>query len=358
MRAAVLRGVNESVQVEDGVTTRDPGPNEVRVRMAASGVCHSDLSAQNGTVPAMMPMVLGHEGAGVVTQVGENVTSLTEGDHVVIAVSAPCGACADCIGGSPALCTVLSMPAMMEPRFQLGEETLYGMVGLGTFCDEMVVPVHALIPIPKDVPLEVAALLGCGVLTGVGAAMNAARVEPGSTVVVFGCGGVGMSVIQGARICGASTIVAVDLSDEKLDLARRFGATHGVHPDEVGSVIADLTAGRGFDYGFEVVGRAEVMRAAFDATRRGGTTVVVGVGAMEDFLALSAMEIAFSEKNLRGSIMGSADVRRDVPRLIELWRAGRLDLEGLITHRIDLADVGAGLANMGRPDVVRSVVIH
>ena len=357
MRAAILRAVDETVTIVDGVHAADPGPGEVRVRLAASGVCHSDLSAQNGTVPAMMPMVLGHEGAGVVTDVGPGVTTVAEGDHVVIAVSAPCGSCADCIGGSPSLCTVLSLPAMLEPRFHLGEEPLFAMAGLGTFAEEMVVAAHSVIPIAKDVPLEIAALLGCGVLTGVGAAMNAARIEPGSTVIVFGCGGVGMSVIQGARICGASTIVAVDLNDEKLALARRFGATVGAHPDDVASAVAEYTGGRGFDYSFEVVGNASVMRAALDATRRGGTAVVVGVGRMDDMLSLSAMEIAFGEKTLRGSIMGSADVRRDVPRLIELWRTGRLDLEGLVTHRITLDEIDDGLQRLGSPDVVRSVVV-
>jgi S-(hydroxymethyl)glutathione dehydrogenase/alcohol dehydrogenase len=356
MRAAVLRAVgDEALDIVDDVEVVGPGPGEVRVRLAASGVCHSDLSGMNGTIPTAVPAVLGHEGAGEVLAVGDGVTSVRPGDHVILSWMPPCGSCTDCLGGQPQLC-MLGFTAGATPRFRSGEQFLHSFAGTGTFADETVVAAQAAIPIPADVPLDVASLVGCGVMTGVGAAINTAAVRPGSSTVVFGCGGVGISVIQGCRIAGASEIVAVDKVPGKLEMAKRFGATHGVAPEGVADVRSDLTGERGFDYAFEAIGASVTIRAAFDATRRGGTTVIVGVGRAEDLVQFSAIELFFNEKNLRGSLYGSADVRTDFARLLRLWRAGTLDLEGMISARTDLAGVNDAFGAMQRGEVVRTVI--
>jgi S-(hydroxymethyl)glutathione dehydrogenase/alcohol dehydrogenase len=244
-----------------------------------------------------------------------------------------------------------------DAHFQLdGITPVFGMAGAGTFAQELVLLEHGAIKIDPDIPYDVASLLGCGVMTGVGAAINAAKVEPGSSVIVFGCGGVGVSVIQGARIAGAATILAVDMVEAKLSWAKQFGATHAVTPDQLPAALAELTGGTGFDYGFEVVGRSQTIKAAYDATRRGGTTVVVGVGRAEDMVELSAFDLFYNEKNLRGTYYGSANVKRDFPRLLALWRSGQLDLEGMITRRLSLDDVNDAFAALSSGDVIRQVI--
>ncbi|MBA3302319.1 MAG: Zn-dependent alcohol dehydrogenase [Acidimicrobiia bacterium] len=356
MRAAVLRAVgDETLDLVDDVEVLGPGPGEVRVRIVASGVCHSDLSGMNGTIPTTTPAVLGHEGAGEVLAVGEGVSSVHVGDHAILSWMPPCGTCVDCIGGQPQLCT-LGLTSGATPRFRSGGEFLHSFAGTGTFAEETVVPAQAVIAIDKEVPFDVASLVGCGVMTGVGAAINTARVKPGSSTVVFGCGGVGISVIQGCRIGGAAEIVAVDRVPAKLEMAKRLGATHAVAPEDLAGVQSDLTGGRGFDYAFEAVGSSVTIRAAFDATRRGGTTVVVGVGRLDDFVQLSAFELFFNEKNLKGSLYGSADVRTDFARLLRLWRAGKLDLEGMISARTGLDGVNDAFGAMQRGEVIRTVI--
>jgi S-(hydroxymethyl)glutathione dehydrogenase/alcohol dehydrogenase len=246
--------------------------------------------------------------------------------------------------------------AFSDAHFQIGTTPVFGMAGAGTFAEELILLEQGAVKIDKDVPHDVASLLGCGVMTGVGAVINAAKVEPGSSVVVFGCGGVGISVIQGARIAGAATILAVDTVDRKLDWAKQFGATHAVKPEDLPAAQQELTAGAGFDYGFEVVGRSQTIKAAYDATRRGGTTVVVGVGRADDMLELSAFDLFYNEKNLRGTYYGSANIRRDFPRLVALWRAGQLDLEGMITSRLVLDDVNDAFAVMQSGEAIRQVI--
>ncbi|MBV9293914.1 MAG: Zn-dependent alcohol dehydrogenase [Frankiales bacterium] len=357
MKAAVLHNVgDERLEVRDDITTTPVGAGKVRIRIKATGVCHSDLSAMNGTIPVAVPAVLGHEGAGEVIEVGPGVTSLAEGDHVVVCWSPQCGACHDCVNGQPQLCMAYMINAFSDAHFQLGGNPMFGMAGAGTFAEELILLEQGAVRIDKDVPYDVASLLGCGVMTGVGAAINAARVEPGSSVVVFGCGGVGVSVIQGARIAGAATIVAVDMVDRKLEWAKQFGATHAVKPEDLAGVKQELTGGAGFDFGFEVVGRSETIKAAYDATRRGGTTVVVGVGRAEDMVSFSAFDLFYNEKNLRGTYYGSDNIRRDFPRLLDLWRGGRLDLEGMITRRLGLDDVNDAFASMAAGEVVRQVI--
>lgn len=356
MRGAVLRGLNEALEVRDDVELAGPGPGEVRVRIAASGVCHSDLSLQNGTLPHPFPVIPGHEGAGEVISVGDGVKALKEGDHVVMAFCPSCGACPACDRGQPNLCTVLMMQSLSMPRFTVEGVPFWGYAGNGSFAEEIVVDQRAAIPVPDDIPLDIASLLGCGVMTGAGAALNTAKVQPGSSVIVFGCGGVGLSTIQGARICGAAEIVAVDLLESKREIAKRFGATHAVAPEAVPAISQELTAGEGFDYGFEVVGLASTIRSAYDATRRGGTTVIVGAGKMDDITMFSAFELFYNEKKMIGSWYGSADVRRDFPLLLRLWRQGKLDLEGLISQRIDLSQINDAFEALRKGEVVRSVV--
>jgi S-(hydroxymethyl)glutathione dehydrogenase / alcohol dehydrogenase len=356
VQAAVLRQLgDEQLEVVDDVEPVGPGPGEVRIRIMATGVCHSDLSGMNGTIPTPVPAVLGHEGAGEVVALGEDVTTVAVGDHVIVSWMAPCGTCADCLRGQPNLCT-MSFAAAATPRFRQGDTDLFGFAGTGTFAEEIVIPAQAAIKIPDDVPLDVASLIGCGVTTGVGAALNTARVRPGSSVVVIGCGGVGISVIQGARVAGAADIVGVDLVEGKLEMAKRFGATHAVTPDQLEDLKGELTAGSGFDYAFEAIGTSGTIRAAYDATRRGGTTVVVGVGRADDTVAFNAFEIFFGEKILQGCLYGSADVRTDFHRFIRLWQAGRLDLEGMITRRTDLKGVNEAFTAMQQGEVIRTVI--
>jgi S-(hydroxymethyl)glutathione dehydrogenase/alcohol dehydrogenase len=357
VKAAVLHQVgDERLDVRDDVTTTALGAGKVRVRIRATGVCHSDLSAMTGTIPVAVPAVLGHEGAGEVIEVGPGVTGLAEGDHIVVCWSPQCGACHECVNGQHQLCMAYMINAFSDAHFQIGTTPVFGMAGAGTFAEELILLEQGAVKIDKDVPHDVASLLGCGVMTGVGAAINAAKVEPGSSVVVFGCGGVGISVIQGARIAGAATILAVDMVDRKLEWAKQFGATHAVKPEDLAAAQRELTGGVGFDYGFEVVGRSQTIKAAYDATRRGGTTVVVGVGRADDFVELSAFDLFYNEKNLRGTYYGSANIRRDFPRLVALWRAGQLDLEGMITSRLALDDVNDAFAVMQSGEAIRQVV--
>jgi len=356
VRAAILPGLNEELQIRDGVEAIGPGPGEVRVRIAASGVCHSDVSLQDGTLPHPLPAVPGHEGAGEVLAVGDGVTGVAPGDHVIISWVPCCGRCTFCLGGQPNLCNAFLERNISKPMFMSEGAPLFGYAGTGTFAEETVVAQEAAIRIDPDIPFDVASLIGCGVMTGAGAALNTARVRPGSSVVVFGCGGVGISAIQGARIAGAAEIVAVDLLPEKVELAQRFGATHGATPQQLPAVSQELTEGLGFDYAFEVIGRPETIRSAWDNTRRGGTTVVVGAGRMDAMVPFSAFELFYMEKKLLGCWYGSADVRTDSNRLLKFWRNGKLDLEGMITQRIDLSEVNEAFEACKKGEVIRSVI--
>ena len=357
MRAAVLLNVgDDKVEILDGVELEATGPGLVRVAIRATGVCHSDLSVMNGTIPQPAPCVLGHEGAGEVVEIGEGVRNVAVGDHVIVVWVPPCGECPYCLGGQANLCSTVMMSTGMMPRFKVDGAPAWGMAGTGTFAEEVVLPSQAVVKVPEDVPFEIASLIGCGVMTGVGAAINAAKVRPGSSVIVYGCGGVGISIIQGARLAGAAEIVAVDLVESKRNDAKRFGATHAVAPDAIGAVRSEITQGEGFDYGFEAIGLPTTIRAAYDAVRRGGTACIVGVGRAEQIIEFNAFELFFMEKKLIGTIYGSADVRVDFHRMIRLWRAGRLDLEGMITKRGKLADVNQAFDDMKAGLVIRTVI--
>ncbi|MGH9214134.1 MAG: Zn-dependent alcohol dehydrogenase [Acidimicrobiales bacterium] len=358
MRAAVLRNIgDDKLEIRDDVGLGDLGPGQVKVKIEATGVCHSDVSAMSGLIPQPTPFVPGHEGAGVVTEVADDVTTAKPGDHVIVAWSAPCGECSFCLKHKqPNLCSNILFSAGGMANFRLDGAPLIGMTGAGTFAEELILPHQGVVKIDDDVPFEIASLVGCGVMTGVGAALNTAKVKPGSSVVVFGCGGVGVAAIQGARVAGAAEIVAVDLVDHKLDDAKRFGATHSVKPDDLADLQAEVTGGDGFDYAFEAIGLPLTMRAAYDATRRGGTTCVIGVGAMDQQVAFSAFELFFAEKTFVGSYYGSADVRVDFHRVLGLWKSGRLDLEGMITRRITLDEVNEAVESLKAGDVIRQVI--
>jgi S-(hydroxymethyl)glutathione dehydrogenase/alcohol dehydrogenase len=356
MRAAVLHAVGDSTLDVTDVELADTGPRQVRLRVRATGVCHSDLSAMSGVIPQPAPFVPGHEGAGEIVEIGPGVDEVAVGDHVIVAWMPPCGRCRYCLGGQAQLCLEITASAGYLPRFTSGGIPTFGMAGTGTFAEEVVLPVQAVVKIPEDVPWNVASLIGCGVTTGVGAAINAARVAPGSSVVVFGCGGVGINVIQGARLAGAAEIVAVDLVPSKREIAARFGATHAVHPDDLPAAKLEVTAGQGFDYGFEVIGLPTTIRAAYDAVRRGGTATVVGVGGADQMVEFNAFELFFNEKKLIGTTYGSADVRTEFHRLIRLWRYGRIDLEGLISKTAKLDDVNQALEDMQAGRVIRTVI--
>lgn len=357
MRAAILHNTgDEKLEIIDDLEVAPPGPGQVTIKIEATGVCHSDLHAMDGSLPQPAPFIPGHEGAGIIEAVGEGVTDLAIGDHVVVAWSPPCGECNNCVERkSPHLCVMIQFAIAGVPQFKRNGEDVYGMAGTGTFAERLTVPQEAAIKIDDDIPFEIASLIGCGVSTGVGAAINTAKVVPGSSVVVFGCGGVGISAIQGARVAGAATIVAVDLVDEKLEQAKGFGATHACKPDDLAELQAELT-GDGFDYAFEAIGHPATMRAAYDAVRRGGTACVIGVGAMDKEVSFNAFEIFFSEKNFLGSYYGSVDVRSDFHKLLKLWKAGQIDLEGMITRTVTLDEVNDAFDTLRKGGAIRTVI--
>ncbi|MEV4221269.1 zinc-binding dehydrogenase [Nonomuraea sp. NPDC049725] len=359
MRAALLHAVgDDKLEIRDDVTLAPVGPADVRVRIRATGVCHSDLSAMSGVLPQPVPLVPGHEGAGEVVEVGAHVTSVAPGDHVVISWRPACQECDLCLGGQPFLCPKYMIESFTKGNFRFGgDTTAFGMAGCGTWAEEIVVPWQGAIKIDPEVPWEAAALIGCGITTGVGAVVNTAKVRPGSTVVVIGCGGVGLSVIQGARVSGARTILAVDPLESKHELARKVGATHAVTPEGVPGALAELTGGQGFDYGFEVVGKAATIQSAWQLTRQGGDVVVVGAGATDDMVSISAFSLLFEGKNLLSSLYGEADVRHDFPYFAKLYKAAQLDLESMISSRIRLADLNDAVAALRGGEVLRQIVV-
>ncbi|MEV0996136.1 alcohol dehydrogenase catalytic domain-containing protein [Nonomuraea sp. NPDC050202] len=359
MRAAILHAVgNDKLDIRDDVTLAPVGPADVRVRIRATGVCHSDLSAMTGVLPQPVPLILGHEGAGEVVEVGEHVTSVKPGDHVVISWRPACQECELCVGGQPFLCMKYVIESFSKGNFRLGDgSTVFGMAGCGTWAEEIVVPWQGAIKIDDDVSWEAAALIGCGITTGVGAALNTAKVRPGSTVAVVGCGGVGLAVIQGARVSGARTILAVDPLASKHELARKVGATHAVTPEQVPDALNELTGGGGFDYAFEVVGKSATIQSTWQLARQGGDVIVVGAGAMDDMVSISAFSLLFEGKNLLSSLYGEADVRHDFPYFAKLHKAGLLDLESMISSRIRLTDLNDAVAALKGGEVLRQIVL-
>src|SRR4051795_2077838 len=328
------------------VTLRPLGETDVRVRIAGVGVCHSDLSMVNGTLRPSYPMVLGHEAAGTVSEAG-TAAGVAVGTRVVLNWAVPCDTCWHCTHGQPWLCSTIE-GTTGAPGGTLADGTAYdACLGLGAMAEEVVVPAAAVVPLTADVPLDEAALLGCALLTGVGAARNAGRVQTGDTVLVIGLGGVGLSAVQGARLAGASRIVAVDVSDTKEPLARASGATDFlVASPDVGKQVRALTDGRGADTALECVGSATTIRQAWTAVRRGGTCVVVGVGPKDQEVTFNPLELFHFSRTLVSSVYGNSDPRRDIAGLLEHVAAGRLDLAATITDRITLDDVPAAFERM------------
>ncbi|MFF9196379.1 Zn-dependent alcohol dehydrogenase [Streptomyces sp. NPDC014779] len=346
IRAAVLPAVGSALEIT-GIELPEPGPGQVRVRLAAAGVCHSDLSLSNGTMRVPVPAVLGHEGAGTVVSVGEGVTHVAPGDGVVLNWAPSCGNCHPCGLGEVWLCAnALAGAADVHARTADGTE-LHPGLNVAAFAEETVVAAGCVLPVPDGVPLTEAALLGCAVLTGWGAVHHSAQVRPGETVAVFGVGGVGLATLQAARIAGAATIVAVDVSPEKEELARAAGATHYVlSSDTTAKEIRALTGGHGTDVAVECVGRATTIRTAWESTRRGGRTTVVGIGGKDQQVTFNALEIFHWGRTLAGCVYGNSNPAEDLPVLAEHIRAGRLDLSTLVTERITLEGIPGAFANM------------
>jgi alcohol dehydrogenase len=371
MRAAVLRRIGDRgpymdtrpLVIED-VTLEEPGPLEVRIRIRAAGVCHSDLSVIDGNRPRPVPMVLGHEAAGEVEALGPGVTDLEVGDHVVTVFVPSCGACPMCMAGRPALCepgavangagTLLSGAR----RLSCGHEAVHHHLGVSCFAEHAVVSRRSLVKVDHEVPFEHAALFGCAVLTGVGAVVNTARLEAGATAAVIGLGGVGLNAILGAIVAGARRIVAIDLDHGKLARARALGATDtfdAADPD-CAAMVRSATGG-GVDYAFEMAGSVQALDLAYKITRRGGTTITAGLSHPDRTLALQHLSLVAEERTLKGSYIGSAVPVRDVPRYIGLFRAGKLPVDALLTAQMPLADVNEALDALATGRAVRQVLV-
>jgi S-(hydroxymethyl)glutathione dehydrogenase / alcohol dehydrogenase len=358
MRAALLNTCPGQLDVED-VDIDAPGPREVLIRTAAAGLCHSDLHFMEGKYPAQTPTVMGHESAGVVEAVGSEVRYVKPGDHVVTCLSVFCGECEHCLTGNPARCAGQGTrrAGSAPPRVRRGDDPVAQFFGLGSFAEQMLVHEHALVKIRDDVPLDVAALLGCGVTTGLGAALNTAKVEAGTTVAVIGCGGIGLSAVQGARIAGAATIIAVDMVESRLDLARKVGATHTIDAsagDAVPQVI-ELTGG-GVHYSFEAIGNKVTAEQSFAMLRPGGTATVIGLIPVGQKVELPGTAF-LQERRIQGSAMGSNRFRIDMPRYLELYLQGRLHLDEMVTARIGLDEVNDGFDAMTKVEGARTVIM-
>jgi S-(hydroxymethyl)glutathione dehydrogenase/alcohol dehydrogenase len=335
------------------------GPRDVLVRITASGICHTDLHVIEGRTALPLPIVPGHEACGVVEEIGAEVRRVSVGDRVLSSVTPACGTCWWCVNGMSNHCE-LNPSVKAAPRFQVaGGSWAAAVCGCGTFAEAMVVHEASVVAVETDLADDQLALLGCGVTTGVGAALNTADVTPGSSVVVIGCGGVGQSVIQGARIAGAALIVAIDPVPDRREAALGVGATHALDPADGDAVeaVRDLTDGRGADFTFEVVGRPELMVQAFDMARKQGTVTFVGMPATGDTITLPAIPAVFTGKRIAGSVVGGAQILRDFPRFIRLAESGRLDLGSMVSKHISLAEINEGIELLSRADGIRTVVM-
>ena len=360
--AAVLHAPKQPFEIVD-LELQEPGANEVLVRMVAAGVCHSDYHLVSGATKHPMPVVAGHEGAGIVEAVGAQISDIRAGDHVVLNWAPDCGRCFYCLRGKHNLCEAYVGPiwagTMLDgtPRLSLRNTPVYHYCGLAAFATKAVVPRESCVVVRKDVRLDVAALVGCAVATGVGAAMYTADVRPGDSVAVFGCGGVGLAIIQGAKLCGAQTIIAVDKLASRLQMARQMGARHLVHAGD-GAVkeILDATDGRGVDHAFEAVGVPAVQEQALAAVRPGGTHVLAGLSPMGSGTNLPGAVITRQEKTIKGSYYGSVHPRRDFPLLLDLYKSERLDLEALVSKHYTLSQINQAYEDMLEGRVARGVI--
>ena len=357
MKAAVLESIPGELVVDD-LDVRAPAAHEVLIRTVASGLCHSDLHFLEGLYQCPVPAVLGHECAGVVEAVGADVTYVAPGDHVVTCISGFCGTCAWCLRGTPHRCDQIAIqPDPAHPRLTRGDEVVNQFFGLAGFSEQLLVHEHYLVKIRPDMPLDKAALLGCGVTTGVGAVINTARVRPGDTVAVIGCGGIGLNAVQAAAIAGAGRIIAIDRVKSKLDLATTFGATDVVDASAVDPVMAvlELTGG-GVDYSFEAIGLTATAQQAFAMLGKGGTATVIGMIPLGQRVEIDGFQLLM-EKRLQGSTMGSNRFRLDMPQYIEWYLAGKLKLDELVSATLSLEQINAGFAAMKSGELARQLVV-
>ncbi|HEY1879983.1 MAG TPA: Zn-dependent alcohol dehydrogenase [Caulobacteraceae bacterium] len=358
MKAAVLREVRTPLQIED-VGINKPGPHEVLIRTAAAGVCHSDLHFIEGSYPHPLPAVLGHESAGVVEQVGSEVRTVKPGDHVITCLSAFCGHCEFCLTGRMSLCVSpeTKREAGEEPRLTQESGPISQYLNLSSFAEQMLIHEHACVAIRKDMPLDRAALIGCGVLTGVCSVFHTAKVRPGETVAVIGCGGVGLAAINGAAIAGAARIIAIDMSKSKDNLARNFGATDFVCASETDAVkeVMEMTGG-GVDHSFEAVGLSKTAEQAFAMVKRGGDANIIGMIPIGQSVTVPGYAF-LGEKKLQGSLMGSNHFPVDMPRLVDMYLTGKLKLDDMISRRIKLEEVNEAFDEMKTGQIARSVIV-
>lgn len=357
MKAAVFHAPNTPLTIED-VEIDNPGPREVLIRTKVAGLCHSDLHFIEGKYPTPVPIVLGHESAGIVEKVGSDVTYLKPGDSVITCLSVFCGHCEFCLTGHMSICQTpeVKMPPGKAKRLRWKGQHLNQFTNLSSFAEQMLVHEHAVVKISPDMPMDLAALIGCGVITGYGAAVHTAKVEPGSTVAVVGCGGIGMAAINGARIAGASRIIAVDKDPAKLELARTFGATDGVvSGEDAVKQIQEMTGG-GVHYSFECIGLKVTTEMCFAMLRPGGTATIIGMIPVGTKIELHGPDF-LRERRIQGSMMGSNRFRVDMPRLIEFYQQGRLPLQHLISNRLKLDQINEGFAALAKGGVARNVIV-
>ena len=358
MKAAVLREVGKPLQIED-VQINKPGPHEVLIRTMAAGVCHSDLHFVEGSYPHPLPAVLGHESAGIVEAVGSEVRTVKPGDHVITCLSAYCGHCEHCLTGHMSLCVSpdTKRGKEEEPRLMQEGKPLPQFLNLSSFAEQMLIHEHACVAIRKDMPCDRAALIGCSVTTGVGAVIHTSNVRPGETVAIIGCGGVGLSAINGAAIAGAGRIIAIDMVPGKENLAKAFGATDFICAADTDAVktVIEMTQG-GVHHAFEAIGLAKTAEQAFNMLRRGGTANIIGMIPVGQTINL--MGAAFlSEKRIQGSMMGSNRFPVDMPRLVDFYMAGKLKLDDLVSRRLRLDQVNEAFDEMKRGEIARSVIV-
>ena len=358
MRAAIGLDHGRHLSVED-VELTPMGPRDVMVKVGASGVCHTDVAVLGGHLPVPLPVILGHEGAGVVEAIGPEVTSLAVGDRVIGSVGGVCGRCWYCANSMTHLCTN-GMVAAAEARVVRADGSgVPAFVGLGSFAEMMTAHETSLVKVHTDLPDEQLALIGCAITTGLGAVFNTARVTPGSSVAIIGCGGVGQAVVQGARIAGAAEIIAIDPSPMKRSTATSFGASHSLDPNagDVADTVRALTGGRGADYTFEVVGQPATISQAWDLARPGGTVTVVGMPPTDATITMSAFALASEDKRLCGSLYGGTQAFRDIPLIVKLVETGRLELGAMVTRRLPLDDIDDAIRALEAGEEIRSVVV-
>ncbi len=358
MKAAVCRAFGAPLVIEE-VTLADPGPGEVLVDMRATAICHSDITYAEGGWGGTLPAVYGHEGAGVVRAVGAGVTAVAPGDHVVVTLIRSCGHCHGCLLGQPVTCeTTFALDERSPLTDASGAPVVHGM-RTAAFAEQALVEASQVVKVADDIAFEVASLLACGVITGFGAVTNTAQVGAGSHVVVFGCGGVGLNSVQGARVSGAQTVIAIDLADSKLDAARRFGATHTINPrtDDVVAAVRAVTGGRGADHVFVTVGAKAAFDASYALLAKGGAVVLVGMPATGVMSEIDPGTMAASSQRILGSKMGSARIGVDIPNLVALYRQGRVKLDELVSGRYPLDQINEAIADVKAGDALRNVIV-